>query len=299
MLALLAVNALSFAPTPMVPARTVAMARPVINLGIKDMTVDLKDSLVPTNTDKTLRNVIGYQALAWGVCGLLVPGRVHTTLLGATATTGSIFLMRGLSLANLALANRFTSGTDADAASSGFVWFALWTWALKSAVSEGAMAGYVPQIATFNLIMALVCARRQNGLWNVVTDADTKLLDGILPRDYSLSMRNFVGFQMLGWALGGLFFPAAVGAKLGLASTPLMNAIGTGNALTNLVLGGRVLGGSDEAASANGVMYFGGWAALIYLAKSAGVLTGANIGLIVLWNAASAAYCAWKLAGSK
>ena len=221
---------------------------------------------------------------------------VHTKVLGVTATATSLLMMRGLALGNLALANRFTSGSDADAAATGFVWFALWWNTLKNAVAAGTLGGYMGMVTTWNMLCALACARRQGGLWNTVTDADTKILDAHLPRDYEISTRNIVGFQMLGWAIAGLFFPATMGAKLGMASTALTNVMGTGLAATNLVLGGRVLGGTDNEAAANGVVYFGGWAVLLHLAKGAGTLTGANLGLLVLWNAASAAYCAYKLA---
>ena len=64
-----------------------------------------------------------------------------------------------------------------------------------------------------------------------------------------------------------------------------------GGALTNLLLASRVFGGDDNDAAANGVVFFGGWAVLTYLAKQAGTMTAANTNLLILWNAASAALC--------
>ena len=57
----------------------------------------------------------------------------------------------------------------------------------------------------------------------------------------------------------------------------------------------RTLGTSRSDAAANGVVFFGGWAALTYLAKGAGVLTGANLNILILWNAVSALWCAKNL----
>lgn len=204
-------------------------------------------------------------------------------------------MMRGASLGNLALAGRFTGGSDAEAATTGFVWFALWTWALRNAARSGAFAGYAATLVTWNAAMALVSARRRGGLWATVSNADTDLLNSVLPRDYERSLRNFVGMQMSAWGVGGLFFADALGKTIGLTSTPFVAALGIGNAITNLVLGGKVMGGSDSAAAANGVVFFGGWAALTYLAKGAGVLTGANLNILILWNALSAAWCAKNL----
>lgn len=238
--------------------------------------------------------MFGYQALAWGVGGLFAPAFMTTEILGQTVCATSTLCMRGIALGNLALAGRFTRGTDSDAATSGLIWFALWYNTLKN-VGFGT-SGYVPVLATGNAIMALVAARRRGGLWKSITTADTELLDTLLPRDYKTSVRNVIGMQMSLWGLAGLFFPTALAATLGLAMSPFVSALTAGNAVTNLVLGGRVMGGSDEDAAANGVVFFGGWATLVYLAKAAGTLTGANLNLLIVWNGACAAYCAWKLA---
>ena len=72
----------------------------------------------------------------------------------------------------------------------------------------------------------------------------------------------------------------------------MISFLTAGGALTNLLLASRVFGGDDNDAAANGVVFFGGWAVLTYLAKQAGTMTAANTNLLILWNAASAALCA-------
>ena len=86
----------------------------------------LKDSVVPANQDKTLRNVVGYQALAWGIAGVAAPAFVQSKMLGVTATAASNTLIRGMGWSNLALAGRVTSGSDSDAATTGVIWFTMW-----------------------------------------------------------------------------------------------------------------------------------------------------------------------------
>ena len=75
----------------------------------------------------------------------------------------------------------------------------------------------------------------------------------------------------------------------------MISFLTAGGALTNLLLASRVFGGDDNDAAANGVVFFGGWAALTYMAKAAGVLTGANLNILILWNALSAVWCAKSL----
>jgi hypothetical protein len=287
---------LGFSAMPLHVGR-VAPARVALHpqMGVMDVVNSVKDSVVPSNSDQTLRNAFGYQALGWGAAGLLAPTYLSANVLGVTATTASNMLMRGMALSNLALATRFTGGSDADAATTGVVWFGLWYWCLNNAVSSGAFGGMVPMVVTWNAIMALVAARRRGGIWSTVTNADTELLDGLLPKDFDTSMRNFVGMQMSAWGVGLMFFASKVNSILGIATTPVLSALGVGLALTNLVLGGKVMAGTDNDAAANGVLFFGGWAVLNYMGKAAGVLTGANVGLLTLWNAACGAYCAYKL----
>ena len=62
-----------------------------------------------------------------------------------------------------------------------------------------------------------------------------------------------------------MFFASKVNSILGIATTPVLSALGVGLALTNLVLGGKVMAGTDNDAAANGVLFFGGWAVLNYV----------------------------------
>jgi hypothetical protein len=255
----------------------------------------LKESVVPANQDKTLRNAVGYQALAWGIAGIAAPAFVQSKFLGVTATATTNTLVRGLGWSNLALAGRITSGSDSDAATTGVIWFSLWYWALKNAVAAGTYGGYASMLVTWNLAMAVVSARRNGGIWNSITSADGKLLDEVLPVDYEVSTRNIVGMQAWAWGIGGLFFPAKVFGLFGVVTNPLISALGVGNAITNLVLGGKIMGGTDDDAAANGVTFFGSWGILTTLGIGAGIFTGQYVSLIAMWNLAMALYCATKL----
>ena len=165
----------------------------------------------------------------------------------------------------------------------------------------------------------------------MATNVDVDVVSSVLPRDQKASLRNFVGIQALGWAISGIFFSSALTSTLGaprvtprarpftptcpvphhtaptltalappplltgLASTKMISFLTAGGALTNLLLASRVFGGDDNDAAANGVVFFGGWAVLTYLAKQAGTMTAANTNLLILWNAASAALCLKQL----
>ena len=59
----------------------------------------------------------------------------------------------------------------------------------------------------------------------------------------------------------------AVFSTLGVAATPLLSALATGLGIGNLVLGGRIMRGSDGDATTNGVVLFGGWAILSYVSR--------------------------------
>ena len=141
-------------------------------------------------------------------------------------------------------------------------------------------------IVTWNLAMAVVSARRNGGIWNSITSADGKLLDEVLPVDYEVSTRNIVGMQAWAWGIGGLFFPAKVFGLFGVVANPVISALGVGNAITNLVLGGKIMGGTDDDAarmaspsSARGAFYS--------LGIGAGIFTGQYVSLIAMWNLAS------------
>ena len=168
-------------------------------------------------------------------------------------------------------------------------------WALGKGAASGVYAGYVGAIVTWNLAMAVIAARRNGGIWSTLTSADGKLLDEILPRDYEVTTRNIVGMQAFAWGLMGLFGSSTLFTLLGLTATPLLSALSLGNAITNLVLGGKIMGGSDDDAAANGVTFFGSWGVLAALGVGSGLLTGQYMSLVAIWNLAMAVYCATKL----
>ena len=121
----LATSALAF--RIQVPAGSARMHAPRAVISPQMSLVDsLKESVVPANQDKTLRNAVGYQALAWGIAGIAAPAFVQSKFLGVTATATTNTLVRGLGWSNLALAGRITSGSDSDAATTGVIWFSLW-----------------------------------------------------------------------------------------------------------------------------------------------------------------------------
>ena len=102
-------------------------------------------------------------------------------------------------------------------------------------------------------------------------------------------MQNVVGVQMLGWGLGLLFAPEwltsnILGGKVG--PTILLQGL----AINNLVLGGKVMAGSESDARNNGLLFFGGWAAIAFFARQAGHMTGQYAVPVIAWNAACAAY---------
>ena len=63
-----------------------------------------------------------------------------------------------------------------------------------------------------------------------------------------------------------------------------------GLAINNLVLGGKVMAGSESDARNNGLLFFGGWAAISVVARNAGLMSGQYAVPCLAWNAACAAY---------
>ena len=195
------------------------------------------------------------------------------------------------------------------------------------------MLPYRPPATASTSSIGTTCAtahHHHHHLYQVATNVDVDVVSSVLPRDQKASLRNFVGIQALGWAISGIFFSSALTSTLGasvvtprtpihtpafsrpahtaltltarssspatgLASTKMISFLTAGGALTNLLLASRVFGGDDNDAAANGVVFFGGWAVLTYLAKQAGTMTAANTNLLILWNAASAALCLKQL----
>merc|ERR1719506_2365108 len=117
MLSALLVASTAFAPAAQFARPNLAVAsRHVVPQQIMPVVNAVKDSILPPNSDKTLRNVFGVQALGWGAAGLLAPAYLCTNVLGVTGTPLALSLMRGMALGNLCLAGRFFGGSDADAA---------------------------------------------------------------------------------------------------------------------------------------------------------------------------------------
>merc|ERR1712072_497685 len=201
----------------------------------------------------------------------------------------------------LTLGGRIRSGSDGDAARTGFLFFAAWTYLLRNA--GGAMSGQLVTLASIiNPIMAISMARRQGGLWQTATSLDTASLDSVLPRSDDINLRNIVGVQCLFWGLMGLFqqdflFTSIMGAtaagRNGVMIPVVCSAIlAKGLALHNILLAGSVFGSkSDDDAANTGVVFFGAWSLLMLLAKNAGTVSGPFIVPILLWNLGMTAYC--------
>ena len=82
------------------------------------------------------------------------------------------------------------------------------------------------------------------------------------------------------------------GAKLlNVASTPLLAMSATGIAIANLLLGGKIMAGSDSDAATDGAVLFTGYFLISYLATAAGVFSGAWMSFLPYVNLATAAYC--------
>ena len=127
------------------------------------------------------------------------------------------------------------------------------------------------------------------GLWNAATSLDTDQLSAILPQNRDASFQNIVGAQMMLWGFGLWFMPDFLMSNImGKGSAPAV--VMKGLAVNNLVLGGKVMSGSEDDAKTNGLLFFGGWAVISLLAKNAGIMTGQYALPVLAWNAACAAY---------
>lgn len=268
----------------------------------------LVGAVAPSNADQTLRNAFGYQMIGWGAGGLVAPMWMMTTLFGVNGLSlADTALLRGMSVVNLLLGAQVCRGDDANAAADGFIFFGAWYKILQCAIAKAGFGAFTPQIATFNLLMFLVAARRSGGLFNKLTQFDTDSLSRVLPSKAAFSnfldKKNLVGLQLFGWGACALFFsdfmlgPKLLGvshgaAVRGVAVTSAVTAITLkGLGLGNLLLAGRTLNGSNEQAGATGTIMFGTWAALGFVGFSAGYFTGELAAACALWNAVVAAYC--------
>lgn len=105
--------------------------------------------------------MVGYQALGWGLSGLLAPAWLCSNILGVACTPAVAAALRGLSLGNLCLAGRFFGGSDSDAAATGVVWFSAWYLALKSAGSVCASAASTATCTPPTHTTVAACVPRQ------------------------------------------------------------------------------------------------------------------------------------------
>lgn len=207
----------------------------------RDAVADVKDAVLPATTEKTLPNFFGYQALGWGLAGVVFPTQLMVSLFGATPSPTGLLLMRGMSITNLCLGSKICKGTDEDAAATGFLFLAAWTYVVNKFLTAGVIGAFSTPIMTFNTIGALVAARRSGGLFKTVTELDMDALSNLLPRaplpalstardrklhrahtnhtcfagDQKMSTRNWVGVQLLSWGIISLFFsPVLFGPML-------------------------------------------------------------------------------------
>jgi len=276
------------------PMTKVTPRAPLVSMGVVD---SVKTSVVPDNTDQTLRNAFGLQAVGWGVGGLVVPNAMMTTLFGTAISGASVPLMRGLGVANLLLGVRMCKGSDSEAAATGFLFFAVWYKLLTKAVAAGTIGGYGAQIALWNGLCALSAARRQGGLFDTLTKLDMSALTNLLPNDREVSVRNIVGVQTSIWGVICTFYQSFFfGSKLlGCAAGTMGALTASGIGLAALLLGGKVTSGSEDDAASTGLVLFGAWATIGWLGKAAGVFTGSYMAAVTIWNAAVAAYCLTKM----
>ena len=103
------------------PMANVARRAPQLSMGVVE---SVKTSVIPDNTDQTLRNAFGLQAVAWGAAGLVVPNTMMSTMFGTAISGATVPLMRGMGVANLLLGVRMCKGSDSEASATGFLFFA-------------------------------------------------------------------------------------------------------------------------------------------------------------------------------
>jgi len=233
------------------------------------------------------------------------PAWLAQKTLGISTSGTSDVIVRGASIAALLLGARIgrpprprprklppgkfskrnprTGDGDRDAAKSALLWLGGWYYILKGST------GVAGKTATVCGLLALSAARRCGGLWNAATSLDTDQLSAVLPQNRDASFQNIVGAQMMLWGFGLWFAPDMIMSNIiGKGSVP--SVLLKGLAINNLVLGGKVMSGSEDDAKTNGLLFFGGWAAISLLAKNAGYISGQYALPVLAWNAACAAY---------
>jgi len=243
----------------------------------------VKRSVAPAEIGSTSQAVYSWIGLAVGAVGVVKPEMVASKVLGVASGGNSDVAIRGASLAAMLLGARVGREGDAQAAASATLWLGGWAYMLRGA------SGVAARTQTICALLALSAVRRSGGLYNFVTSLDTTQLSAILPTNRDLSMQNVVGMQAMAWGFGLLFAPGYIAANLmGGAAAPAI--VTNGLAINNLVLGGKIMSGSEADARTNGLLFFGGWTAIMVMARNAGMMTGQYAVPCLAWNAACAAY---------
>ena len=243
----------------------------------------IKNAIAPSEIGASSQAIYSWGGLALGACSIIKPELVAEKVLGVASSGSNAVMIRGAGLAAALLGARLGRDSDSQAASSAALWLGGWAYMLRNA------AGVAGRTQTICALLALSAVRRTGGLYNFVTTLDTNGLNAVLPKNRDLTMQNVVGVQMLGWGLGLLFAPEwltsnIMGGKVG--PTILLQGL----AINNLVLGGKVMAGSESDARNNGLLFFGGWAAISVVARNAGLMSGQYAVPCLAWNAACAAY---------
>mmetsp|Transcript_22696 Transcript_22696/g.68113 ORF Transcript_22696/g.68113 Transcript_22696/m.68113 type:complete len:286 (+) Transcript_22696:78-935(+) len=243
----------------------------------------LKRAVAPAEIGSTSQAVYSWVGLAVGAAGVVKPELVAQKLLGVASGGNTDIAIRGASLAAMLLGARVGRESDSAAAGSAALWLGAWAYMLRGAT------GVAARTQTACALLALSAVRRSGGLYNFVTTLDTDGLSAILPTNRDLSMQNVVGMQAMAWGFGLLFAPQYIATNLmGSAAAPAI--VTNGLAINNLVLGGKIMSGSESDARNNGLLFFGGWTAIMVMARNAGLMSGQYAVPCLAWNAACAAY---------
>ena len=244
----------------------------------------IKGSVAPADLGATNQALYSWVGAAVGVAGLAKPAWLAEQTLGIATNGATDVIIRGSAMAALLLGARAGQESEANAAKTALLWFGGWWYFLRGST------GVAGRTAAACGLIALSAARRSGGLWKFATSLDTDGLSSILPKNRDVTMRNIVGMQMMGWGFALWFAPQLVtdsimGEKAAVAAVALK-----GLAVNNLVLGGKVMAGTEDSARTNGLIFFGAWTALSILAKNAGIASGQYLVPVIAWNAACAAY---------
>ena len=263
------------------PSRVVAPFRPAAAaLDVES----IKGSVAPSDLGDTQQALYSWVGAAVGAAGVVKPAWLAEKTLGLATNGATDVIVRGASMAAILLSARIGKESDANSAKSALTWFGAWYWITRGST------GAAGRCAAACGLLALSAARRSGGLWKAATSLDTDILSSILPKNQDVSMQNIVGMQMMAWGLGLWFAPGFVTSNIMGEKAAISAVMLKGLAVNNLVLGGKVMAGSESDAAVNGLIFFGGWTALSVLARNAGVASGQYLVPVIAWNAACAAY---------